>query len=239
MSRRSAYLFISFAVAFGSVAGCAEEEATVSQEQIDQAEDAITASTKPKSFREFKTKSGESQGIFGGSRMRDKENINYLKEQGIKTVLSFQSLNEEIVYDRQFSLSATLHWDSPEEHRLKRAGIKFIRKSWFAGESKSFDYAKEVMEIMKDESLRPIYVHCEYGMDRTGAMLATHRVIHEGWTGKEAFYEWRKATGRCALSKGQFDKTFNNAMRGYAEETPDDKRFNFQILPVKEECMAQ
>ena len=37
--------------------------------------------------------------------------------------------------------------------------------------------------------MRPLYVHCQHGVDRTGAMMAVYRMEEESWSNPEAFAE--------------------------------------------------
>jgi hypothetical protein len=210
----------------------------------------------PTSFREVLTKEGEHQGLFAGAhpgldggfgnvtahprgrKQAMADRIAYLKAHGVKTVLSLQAADEEVAFDGQLDWSAFAHAESPEHKAVDDAGLKFVRKAWSAWSAKDAKYSDEVIAILKDSSLRPLYVHCEYGMDRTGVVVALDRMFLEEWSAKEAFREWRSSTGRCALSKGQFDKTFNTKVAD-AFATTHDPRFDFQILGVKEQCMAQ
>jgi protein tyrosine/serine phosphatase len=35
----------------------------------------------------------------------------------------------------------------------------------------------------------PVFVHCEHGADRTGTIIASYRMQHDGWTAAQAFAE--------------------------------------------------
>ncbi|MDD5347047.1 MAG: tyrosine-protein phosphatase [Candidatus Omnitrophica bacterium] len=47
------------------------------------------------------------------------------------------------------------------------------------------------LEIILEPSNRPVFVHCDSGRDRTGAMIALYRVVVDGWTIKRAYREAR------------------------------------------------
>jgi protein tyrosine/serine phosphatase len=57
----------------------------------------------------------------------------------------------------------------------------------------------------------PVYVHCEHGADRTGLLIALFRVVHQGWTRKEANREWvRNGHGRISKTiTWHLDKYFH------------------------------
>lgn len=45
------------------------------------------------------------------------------------------------------------------------------------------------MSLRLDPARRPIYVHCQHGVDRTGTIMAIYRMELEGWSNLEAFAE--------------------------------------------------
>jgi protein tyrosine/serine phosphatase len=49
-----------------------------------------------------------------------------------------------------------------------------------------------ILRILGDPESGPVYVHCRRGSDRTGAVIACHRIVNEGWTAEEAIAEARK-----------------------------------------------
>jgi protein tyrosine phosphatase (PTP) superfamily phosphohydrolase (DUF442 family) len=53
----------------------------------------------------------------------------------------------------------------------------------------STDEAARFLKIVTDKTRTPVYVHCQYGADRTGAACAVFRVTVQGWTKDEALRE--------------------------------------------------
>jgi tyrosine-protein phosphatase SIW14 len=48
------------------------------------------------------------------------------------------------------------------------------------------------LRLVTDHQREPIFVHCQYGADRTGMMIAIYRVVVDGWTKREAIDEMTK-----------------------------------------------
>lgn len=52
-------------------------------------------------------------------------------------------------------------------------------------------HAREFLAIVSDPKNRPVYVHCLYGSDRTGVMVALYRMTFQKWTAKAAIEEMK------------------------------------------------
>ena len=48
------------------------------------------------------------------------------------------------------------------------------------------------LRIVTDSNSSPVFVHCQYGADRTGTMCAIYRIAIEGWSKEEAVEEMTK-----------------------------------------------
>jgi tyrosine-protein phosphatase SIW14 len=48
------------------------------------------------------------------------------------------------------------------------------------------------LQIVSDSNSLPVFVHCQYGADRTGTMCAVYRIIIQGWSKDEAIEEMTK-----------------------------------------------
>ncbi len=200
---------IVIALAASACAARTEDVSSTPEEQ------AVVAAKPPSGFRELLASDGTSRGFYAGGHL-SAENVAYLKQLGVRTVVSLQPDWEEATWDREIDPGAWLRGKSGEHARVEDAGMRFERRAWFAAEVRDVAFVDSVMELFQDPSLRPIYVHCEYGMDRTGAVVALERVVVEQWQPVDAFHEWRTTTGRCGRYTAPED-TFNGkvASLGY------------------------
>jgi len=196
---------------------------------------AVVSPQRPNNFRELKTEGGNSQGLYAGGHP-SKAGMAYLAGLGMRTDLSLQTAEELAFWDREFEFGALWHFESPEHKHASDDGLAYIRKSWLASQVKDMGYVDDVLAIMADKSKRPLYLHCEYGADRTGAIIALHRVVNEGWNGPDAFHEWRNNTGRCGKYRAP-EETFNAKLAAMLKKT-GDSRYDFAIKTAPA-CNAQ
>ncbi|MBI5832577.1 MAG: tyrosine-protein phosphatase [Armatimonadetes bacterium] len=49
-----------------------------------------------------------------------------------------------------------------------------------------------LLTTLRDESKQPVYVHCQYGADRTGCMIGLFRVTVQDWSFEKAWAEMRR-----------------------------------------------
>jgi protein tyrosine phosphatase (PTP) superfamily phosphohydrolase (DUF442 family) len=110
-------------------------------------------------------------GLYRGGRP-DADGIAWLKAMGIKTVINLR------------------HYHGDTERRLvESAGLRYERIVLGSSDAPRTEQIARFLELVRDPALRPIYVHCKHGVDRTGAMLAVYRMEEEGWENTEAFAE--------------------------------------------------
>ena len=67
-------------------------------------------------------------------------------------------------------------------------------KEWNPGEDSLQRLAlalKTLKELSSNPKTRPVYVHCKAGQNRTGFVIATYRMVYQGWTPEEAVHEMR------------------------------------------------
>lgn len=78
-----------------------------------------------------------------------------------------------------------------EERNVNHAGMQFVAIPWHCFFPKDKVFA-EFLEVLRENRDKKIFVHCRYGDDRTGMMIAAYRMAVEGWTPEEARKEMEK-----------------------------------------------
>jgi tyrosine-protein phosphatase SIW14 len=48
------------------------------------------------------------------------------------------------------------------------------------------DGVAKFLSILRDNPDKKVFVHCKYGVDRTGMMVAAYRISQQGWTAEES-----------------------------------------------------
>jgi len=92
-----------------------------------------------------------------------------LQGMGIKTVINLRVFHSD--YDE---LAGTT---------LRGEHISF--KTWHP----EMEDAVKFLRLVNDPQAQPVLVHCRYGADRTGMMVAIYRIAVQGWTKEEALHE--------------------------------------------------
>jgi protein tyrosine/serine phosphatase len=135
-------------------------------------------------------------GLYRGAQPEDPEGYEALRRMGIRTVLNLRARHSERV--------------DVEAHGMKSLEIPLSML-----ESPDRESVERAVQAMATPELRPLYVHCALGEDRTGVVVAVYRMNESGWSLKEAEAEMQ-------------DFGFNDMwvylksfLRDYAEE-PDD-----------------
>jgi protein tyrosine/serine phosphatase len=68
----------------------------------------------------------------------------------------------------------------------------------------------EILNHLIDPQLQPIYVHCHFGEDRTGLVIALYRVHFQGWSEEEAEKEMLAYGFHQRFLPGLFDFFLNH-----------------------------
>ncbi|HOW42894.1 MAG TPA: tyrosine-protein phosphatase [Candidatus Omnitrophota bacterium] len=114
--------------------------------------------------------------IYRGGRLKAK-GWEQLSAAGIKSIISLQGASPKV---------------SREERLALERGMRFYHLPMTVFKQPTQEQAVRFLEIVLDKANQPVFVHCDSGRDRTGAMIAFYRVVVDGWTIKRAYHEARQ-----------------------------------------------
>ena len=98
-----------------------------------------------------------------------KEGVAALAGLGIKTILSIQDYGgdqDQAADERNWARAVNINWIQVPMHGLKRPTIEQIRLA---------------LSTLSDQTNYPMLVHCQKGSDRTGLVVASYHIKHDGW----------------------------------------------------------
>ena len=75
-----------------------------------------------------------------------------------------------------------------ESKQVTKLGMKFVAVPWHCLLPRDKTFAR-FLAVVRNNPHKKIFVHCRYGDDRTGMMIATYRMAIQGWTAEEALKE--------------------------------------------------
>ena len=97
------------------------------------------------------------------------EGFAQLKKMGVKTIVNLRSF-------------------SSDRSELKGTDLQYVHiycKAWHPEDEDVIKFLK----VIKDPKNHPVFVHCLHGADRTGMMVASYRIMEQGWPVDEAAKE--------------------------------------------------
>jgi tyrosine-protein phosphatase SIW14 len=99
-----------------------------------------------------------------------------LKNHGVRTVVDLRTTNKSIDKERK---------------ECEILGIRYIN---FPTDMKapSKEKVESFLQIVCNPEHEPVYVHCRFGADRTGMMMAIYRVLIQNWSYDRAYTEMRQ-----------------------------------------------
>jgi protein tyrosine/serine phosphatase len=79
-----------------------------------------------------------------------------------------------------------------EARLVKASGMTFYRIPLTTSEAPSNAAVTQFLKLVNDPGNWPVYVHCQGGRHRTGAMTAVYRMTQDGWTADRAYQEMKQ-----------------------------------------------
>jgi protein tyrosine/serine phosphatase len=111
-----------------------------------------------------------SQGLYRGARP-DEAGIEALKNMGVKTIVNLENDAQAIADEKQW---------------LDARGMMQVVEEMTGTTAPEDTQVSQTLGILADPDKRPMFVHCMKGQDRTGVIIALHRIFNEGWSAKAA-----------------------------------------------------
>jgi protein tyrosine/serine phosphatase len=84
---------------------------------------------------------------------------------------------------------------------VQRLGMRFQSIPLSPTSAPSEDAVAQFLNIVTDPVNEPVFVHCEGGHDRTGALTAIYRMTHDGWTAERACREMKRYGYNSTLNR--------------------------------------
>lgn len=76
-----------------------------------------------------------------------------------------------------------------EERIVSELGITIAHFPMSARRTPKDETVDAFLAVINDSARQPVLVHCRAGADRTGVLVASKRMAHDGWTHQEAMEE--------------------------------------------------
>jgi tyrosine-protein phosphatase SIW14 len=79
-----------------------------------------------------------------------------------------------------------------EKKSVEALGMKFVSLPWNGGALPSRDELLTFFTLLRDNPDQKVFIHCQYGADRTGVMIALYRIAVDHWTAEQAISEMKE-----------------------------------------------
>jgi tyrosine-protein phosphatase SIW14 len=80
---------------------------------------------------------------------------------------------------------------SLEKKAVEAMGMQFVNLPWSGAGLPSRDQLLTFFTLLRDNPDKKIFLHCQYGADRTGVMIALYRIAVDHWTPEQAIAEMK------------------------------------------------
>jgi tyrosine-protein phosphatase SIW14 len=114
--------------------------------------------------------------VYRGAQPTD-AGFQFLARLGIRTIVDLRLLGE--------------HSQAAEQKIVEAAGMRYVSLPMAGMSTPDQEQVSRVLAILDDPDAGPVFLHCQRGADRTGALIACYRIGHDGWQNKKALSEAR------------------------------------------------
>jgi tyrosine-protein phosphatase SIW14 len=81
--------------------------------------------------------------------------------------------------------------ETREQLKVEAAGMRYVEIPTSAFFGPTEGQVATFLQLLRDNQKQKSFVHCYFGDDRTGVMVATYRIAMDHWTSDEAYNEMR------------------------------------------------
>ena len=114
-----------------------------------------------------------SPGIYRGADPGE-SCLEHLSDLGIRMVINLRDDDED---------------SERERVRTEALGMRYVNMPLSGFGRPSMEEVREVLAMIGTPANQPAFVHCRRGRDRTGVIIAAHRMVHEAWAAERAVAE--------------------------------------------------
>ncbi len=148
------------------------------------------------------------QNVYRGAQPTG-DGFRYLAKMGVKTVIDLREA------DRR---------SKSEETAVTAAGMKYISVPMTGLAAPSEAQINQILGILEGDhrgDSGAVFVHCKRGADRTGVVIASYRIDHDGWDNAQALQE-AKARGmaRFQFPRMSYIRAFRPRTLNAKNDTP-------------------
>lgn len=124
------------------------------------------------------------------------EGFAHLAALGIKTVVDLRWTGE--------------HSQANEQKIVESDGMRYVSVPMKGMSTPDASAVANVLALLDNSSAAPVFVHCQRGADRTGAVIACYRMQHDGWDSNKALEE------ACSFGMSWYQRALRNYVAHFA-----------------------
>ncbi len=134
----------------------------------------LSASAKKISIPGVQNAGKINDHLYRGSQPSLNE-LSELKKLGITTVIDLRAESPQTA--------------EQERIRVEALGLRFQRIPIGGFSNPKDSDLIDFFQVVRDSPSQTVFVHCEFGKDRTGVMIAAYRIAFENWSSNQALSE--------------------------------------------------
>ncbi len=136
-----------------------------------------------------------SEFLYRGAQPRS-EGYAELKQLGVTLVVNLRDGRKDIETGRR---------------ETEALGMRYVSIPTHGRRGPNHEQVAQFLQLLRRNSGQKIFVHCHYGADRTGVMIAAFRMAQQNWTSQQA---------RAEMLSFHFHKFWHPGMADYVKQFP-------------------